>query len=913
MTIKRIDQVDQYKDLREKKTIFGIVDDALKNSNRESINNYFTWLKAKNSTQSNSIDNLLGDENDQNSNNHQITKITSNPNGADRENSLNQLLSNIFEDGSLVGSIKESTAIKTRIDNLFNQTNQNQNTNARDLGFYNIATSWREQVIEKISHTPPKYGVDDITFLINVLYEEAFFKIIPKQLKDHFDSMEISANELSRLVSNEEWKERCGELFFEISDKLDNIDQEKDLHRVEAIIDRYTLGLVRLIESGSPRKKISELPTDLYEKIVGKGQITESSNTSQLSPNYPERILPNIGLPWQDNQATQPTNISINLPIRLINVPEGKVEGIMPSPSSANTIRNYAILSHSWGSKEGKYDEANVTLESVKTDDTWHNLYNRFRGRIGENTNTGGTLYPRSYKSLLKSARALQAINEGVTNPINHLWMDQLCIDQRSGKDNVELDREMLKFRRYYANATLSLVSINAKLEEALNTAGRSMTPSRDSLGTGVVSWLNDPNNINNNEPFTQAFLNNALDILSITMRSEWRFSSWTYKEGWLSKQTIFMFDDVLVDGRFLAMVWAKLSGKNSTSLPTNLSFNNFSEFRQRFRGKYATPIGWAYQEEKQPGENLVTIRLNVALAALIGRRRHETLDSLRSVLAVLPYGHLVEIEKWRKWASEHSEGGDDKLFQRALCDVMKIGAMNGYGEFLTWFGLGNLKENSWLPTIEDGRIFDTNMVPRHCDVYCAPGANLDDGTVVSFTTAMAEGGDSEKKVTIRGFRKHDITNIGTFVSLTGTPRMNFFRLNQNNEVEADVLSGRNDVSVNVNGVEKSIRLVGTKEALGNSLTNGGEIGRIANIGMNRLKLLVPHNDLWKSIRIDSDGTESTVPIALLVEKRGNDSNPRYRRIDLVKLLDTNSQANSALNQGSISQHTAQIEVWPNR
>jgi hypothetical protein len=785
--------------------------------------------------------------------------------------------------------------------------------------------------------------------------------------------------------------ERLRERFSDIDDNYEGLSGHE---YIRAILEDYDLG--------SARVKISELPTDLYNRIVGRGQITESSRTTwqqnsqnvQVGQEYNRGTLPNIGLPWWSDQVNQPTNVSITLPIRLINVEERKVESIIPSPSSADAVRDYAILSHSWGDKEGVRSEAQTIRITQATADNrkwYNNLYNNFRGRIGENTNsTKGTLYPRSYKSLFKSARALEVIdrsslvsgsiiseenflrdfravggnassttsigntevlryrkssengnwhltgtqagtayNSGWIDhnkirvssdgwvqgkrangnwsnilAINHLWVDQLCIDQRSGNNanNVELDRELLKFRRYYANSTLTLVSINTSLEEALNLV-------EDGKGKKVVNWLR---NLIQNDRDT---FNNALDILSIIMRSEWRFSSWTYKEGWLSKQTVFMFDDVLVDGRFLAMVWAKLSGRridevvppadNDNPQPTN-----FDEFRQRYRGKYATPIGWAYEEVKQPEENLITIRLNVALAALIGRRRHESLDSLRAILAVLPYGHLVEVEKWRGWADDRSIS-DNRVFQQALCDVMKVGAMNGYGEFLTWFGLGETADNSnsWLPTIGNGGTFVTNMAPRYRDVYCVPGSK--GGRGINFNDTAIEF--TETSVTIKGFKEHDITNIGTFVSLTGTPRMNFYRLNQNNEVEADVLSGRNDVSVNVNGVGKSIRLVGTKEALGDSLTNGGEIGRIANIDMNRLKLLVPHNDLWKSIRINRDGTESTVPIALLVEKRGNDSNPRYRRIDLVKLLDTNSQANSALNQGSISQHTAQIEVWPNR
>jgi hypothetical protein len=83
----------------------------------------------------------------------------------------------------------------------------------------------------------------------------------------------------------------------------------------------------------------------------------------------------------------------------------------------------------------------------------------------------------------------------------------------------------------------------------------------------------------------------------------------------------------------------------------------------------------------------------------------------------LLPYGHLIEIEKLREWENEPDkikelkgkieklekkpnktqeeeqelldkkkklEALNNNLFQKALCDVMKVGVMNGYGEFLT-------------------------------------------------------------------------------------------------------------------------------------------------------------------------------------------------------------------------------------
>ena len=80
---------------------------------------------------------------------------------------------------------------------------------------------------------------------------------------------------------------------------------------------------------------------------------------------------------------------------------------------------------------------------------------------------------------------------------------------------------------------------------------------------------------------------------------------------------------------------------------------------------------------------------------------------------------------------------------------------------------------------------------------------------------------------------------------------------------------------------------------------------------MNNLRLLVPHNDLWKSVKINNDGTEDNeIPIALLVERIVQGNNTRYNRIDLVKILDVAGNPNTILNQGLVTEYTAQIEVW---
>jgi hypothetical protein len=80
--------------------------------------------------------------------------------------------------------------------------------------------------------------------------------------------------------------ERLQERFSDISDKYEGLDGQE---YVRKILGDY---------QDSPRVKISELPTDLYEKIKGKGQITgESSSVGSVPQNYSGGVLPNIGIP----------------------------------------------------------------------------------------------------------------------------------------------------------------------------------------------------------------------------------------------------------------------------------------------------------------------------------------------------------------------------------------------------------------------------------------------------------------------------------------------------------------------------------------------------------------------------------------------------------------------------------------
>ncbi|CAI2181107.1 16274_t:CDS:2 [Funneliformis geosporum] len=127
--------------------------------------------------------------------------------------------------------------------------------------------------------------------------------------------------------------------------------------------------------------------------------------------------------------------------------------------------------------------------------------------------------------------------------------LDNFCINQSDPK---EKGQEVAKQQQYYNNATATLIAIDAKIGEKKETEGE--------------------------------------------------FA----KHGLLSKQTIFMFDDGLVDGRILVNFWGKV------------------------------------QETKS--KHSVQLTLSQALAAVAHRQQTVPVDGFYSILGLLSYGNKVKI-----------------------------------------------------------------------------------------------------------------------------------------------------------------------------------------------------------------------------------------------------------------------------
>jgi hypothetical protein len=256
--------------------------------------------------------------------------------------------------------------------------------------------------------------------------------------------------------------------------------------------------------------------------------------------------------------------------------------------------------------QKGKY--AIVSYVWGEQKEAVDNVWNRFQ-YWNKSLNISGN------KALYKTTETCKLLD------INYFWIDQLCINQ----DNpTEKAQEVSKMRQYYSNASFTLISINTELGDITNT--------------------------------------DLMDILKKIINSEWFTRSWTYQEGWLSKHTIFMFDDKLIDGRAMAGTWAL----NQLGYANEGRYNSRTEFNKGTK-KIATPVGWTYYRDGYDEDDRVTLTLNQALKEVKKRGRSVPIDGIYSILGLLPYGEHVKV-KYNK----NNKYTKDEL-NDALYEVMKV------------------------------------------------------------------------------------------------------------------------------------------------------------------------------------------------------------------------------------------------
>jgi len=111
-------------------------------------------------------------------------------------------------------------------------------------------------------------------------------------------------------------------------------------------------------------------------------------------------------------------------------------------------------------------------------------------------------------------------------------------------------------------------------------------------------------------------------DITKMIISSEWFTRSWTFQEGWLSKQTIFMFDNALIDGREIARQWV-------INQPSYADYANRSSLLSESSQKIATPLGWIYCEKGYNSEDFLLLTLNQVLRGVKERKRTLPVDGI--------------------------------------------------------------------------------------------------------------------------------------------------------------------------------------------------------------------------------------------------------------------------------------------
>lgn len=398
---------------------------------------------------------------------------------------------------------------------------------------------------------------------------------------------------------------------------------------------------------------ILKTPNISRENGAKISRIDENYKTEKIDYYKSGKIIyPSKNEKWFEWEVGESLPLS-KLPLRLVYISEEISEKgerqaeikIKKRIECADEVKHYAILSYSWGGKHR--EDIGWSLENAQK-----------------------RLSPGGIKSLDKAIKTLEILNyfhlQESDEKIKYLWMDQLCVNQNNSR---EKSHEIPKMREYYGNSAVTLIAIHADIgEENI----RKLIKSFNKGESGLVY----PNEI----------IESSLPVLEKIIGSEWFSRSWTFQEGFLSKRTIFMFDDFLLDGRFMALIW-KLKQFSEAH------YEECKDLESLCREKVATPVGWSYYKDIEKRgysyRDKASLRLNEALWVIKNRGRALPLDGIYSIIGLLPYGDKVKVDYGKEPES-------------VLREVMLIAIKNGYGEPLSWHGSGSKKPGlCWVPEID--------------------------------------------------------------------------------------------------------------------------------------------------------------------------------------------------------------------
>jgi glutaredoxin-related protein len=617
-------------------------------------------------------------------------------------------------------------------------------------------------------------------------------------------------------------------------------NQERKFYDIKAWRDRKqrkfrieTIVKVPLLSNGKNRSEINKTNENYNynsEKIVyDKIYPTDSGFSWEVGDRPPRSWLPTrLCYMNKKNESNTDNEIIISVEKRG-NYKDSSV--------------NYAILSYFWGDKINK----NKEWKAVKINGG------------GVVSSLGGR------KSLIKVTKALEVINKELNKKnknsevrdenIDYFWIDQLCINQNNPKEKAS---EILNMRHYYGNSAVTLIAIHDKIGEEL------LGKWKKSFKKGETKLIY-PNKI----------IESSLPILEKIIGSDWFSRSWTFQEGLLSKQTVFMFDDCLIDGRFMALIWKLRQASVSY-------YDECEDISSLCEKKVSTPVGWAYYKgERDDGKENYNIRdkvslgLNEALWAVRKRSRSIPLDGIYSILGLLPYGREVEVDY-------------EKDLESVLREVMLIAIKNGYGEPLSWHGTGSRTPGlCWIPEINNET--GSSSVLGTININCEEKRSFFEPNLgIEINCSEYEIISIEKDSGIYSFDKEGIVDGNLWM------RKIWVELNEKGS------------SLSKNEKLTKLTLSGTKEGI-KSIREGRVI-------------IIPNKEEWKSnipfailaLKVENNSIEESL------KKLKKEKNFIRHRIDLLRIEEgyenLNQKGKDAFiiglnNQADNQQYHAQVEI----
>jgi hypothetical protein len=371
----------------------------------------------------------------------------------------------------------------------------------------------------------------------------------------------------------------------------------------------------------------------INQAVMPKNQDTKGRNIVKMAPYFPHETLRwDKPLEENDNYIFFDEVIYDRLYPDLRNILIEEIKKITSLPRKDLPLKLIDIREAEKNLRAGQLEK--LKSESVKEVENGMEKYAILSYVWGKNEasvdNSSKILNNSGRKSLIKAIETCKYLD------INYLWMDQLCVNQ---KDDEAISYQISKLGQYYSNATVTLTSIQARVLKEHEKKKKE----KDIC---------------------------LLDVLEAIVNSRWFSRPWTYQEGWLSRRSIFMFDDCLVSGQALAETWV-LHQPSWAKV-------KFSSYEESIEGsvKIATPLGWIHYKDGYLAEDKFYIDLHEALKEVRKRGKNELIEGIYSILGLLPYGEKVRV-RWKKAGYEYAE----EEFQKILLDIVKVAIEEGYGK----------------------------------------------------------------------------------------------------------------------------------------------------------------------------------------------------------------------------------------